>query len=181
MSSKTIDTDLLLEYGINTYGRVIYAVGEVNEALYTRILYGIEILTALDIGPINILLSSTGGDVDYGLAIYDLIRASSNPIDICVNGPCLSAATLILCAARKRSATQSSSFLIHHGSTSADSDAEKKHDEKVHRYWVNCVAERVNVQKSTVYDWHRVEKWFTAQEALKVNLIDQIGEPHENK
>ena len=174
MSRADIDASLLFGHGINREARRFRMTGAVDQEMFEKIFDSLELLNSDSDAPITMIFSSPGGDVDYGLAIYDLIRLSNAPVDVLVNGICHSSATLILCAGCERVATASSTFLVHHGDTSSSNEAEKKHDERVHRYWVNIIAARMNVLKSTVYAYHSKDTWFMAGDALKVGLIDRI-------
>lgn len=124
--------------------------------------------------PITVNFSTYGGDVYYALAIYDLIKASRRPVDIVANGPLMSAGTLIIQAARRRLATSGAYLLVHFGSESSDSQAQLKHWRELEKKWLSLFSERTEIGIRTVKKWHAGETYFSAEEALKVGLIDEV-------
>ena len=64
----------------------------------------------------NITIDSYGGSLDAAFRIYDLLRGDpDNKVTCSVRGNCISATTVILCAAplEMRSATKNSTLMIH--------------------------------------------------------------------
>jgi len=62
---------------------------------------------------LNLLISSPGGNVDPGIAIYNFLRGL--PIEVITHnyGSCDSIAALVFCAGRERYTVANSRFLIH--------------------------------------------------------------------
>lgn len=62
---------------------------------------------------LNLLISSPGGDVDPGIAIYNFLKGL--PIEVTIHnyGSCDSIAALIFCAGKSRYTVNNSRFLIH--------------------------------------------------------------------
>lgn len=62
---------------------------------------------------LNLLISSPGGNVDSGIAIYNFLRGL--PIEVVTHnyGSCDSIAALVFCAGKKRYTVSNSRFLIH--------------------------------------------------------------------
>lgn len=62
---------------------------------------------------LNFLISSPGGDVNSGIAIYNFLKGL--PIKVITHnyGSCDSIATLVFCAGKKRYTVANSRFLIH--------------------------------------------------------------------
>ena len=125
---------------------------------------------------IDILYSSQGGDVEYALAIFDLIEAARKlkPVNIIVNGPCLSSATLILQAATHRRATRHSQFLVHYGEMRSDSESETKNNVATHKMWCELFAKRTKMSVAKSKKLHAGESYMTAQQALEHGLIDEV-------
>jgi ATP-dependent protease ClpP protease subunit len=179
----SFDQGLLLEHGIDNVHHQLFLVGPVDDDMYQRTALGLQYLNTIGEGPlsgpaIRVILSTTGGDVSSAFAIYDLFKANSRPVDILVNGPCMSSGTLILQAARDRAATPHSSFLIHYGSRSADSHSEAEYDRRMHEKWVDLMADRA-APRTSRHDMdllHRGETYLTAPEALMHGIIDRIVE-----
>lgn len=124
--------------------------------------------------PIRIVFTTYGGEVYYALAISDLIGSSKRPVDIVVNGPCMSAGVLILQAARKRYASPGSQFLVHFGSEASDSASEQQHYRYLDKICYQRFHERTGVSIRTIKRWHSGETYFTAEEALKNKIIDKV-------
>lgn len=148
--------------------------GEVDRDKYVEWVRALYLLSKSPAERLTILFATEGGDVDYSLAIYDLIKRTAKPVDIIVNGPCQSAGTLILQAAARRLSTPNSQFLVHFGSLSADSESETKHNLAVHEKWCRTFAERtgMTIQKSKKI--HAVETYLSAEQALKLGMLDEV-------
>lgn len=100
--------------------------------------------------PIEIFLSTFGGDLYSAFGIYDLLRVSPVPIHVYVFGQCMSAGTVIMQGAEKRFVSKSSRLMIHYGSTTDEGTSNpvrvdevwKEHreimDEMVEIYMTRC-------------------------------------------
>jgi ATP-dependent protease ClpP protease subunit len=86
---------------------MIYLVGEVTPDMYLSMVKKLDKKT----GKVTVTLSSEGGDLMAGLAIYDRLR--SRDCTIIATGENSSAATIILQAAKIRKATPNTHFLFH--------------------------------------------------------------------
>ena len=80
----------------------------------------VHLLHALNLLPvkerpkqIKFVLNSGGGDLHSALPLYDAICTSKIPVWIHATGICCSAATLLLCAAKKRTASATTRFMLH--------------------------------------------------------------------
>lgn len=67
--------------------------------------------------PIEIFLSTFGGDLYTCFGIYDQLCVSPVPIHVYVFGPCMSAGTIIMQGAEKRFVSRNSRLMLHYGST----------------------------------------------------------------
>jgi ATP-dependent Clp protease, protease subunit len=125
---------------------------------------------------LTILFNSDGGDVYYGYAIYDLVRAvaAQRPIDIIANGQCDSSATLILQAATRRLATANTYMLIHFGQETSESAEETAHNAESNKRWYRLFHERTGLSLRMVKKLHDGETYFTTERALKFNIIDEV-------
>lgn len=191
--------DHLFEYGVDIDNRTIY----LGSADYTeedetgvdfhmaeRFIKAIHLLeTAGASGekPINIILATPGGDVYYGMAIYDAITACKNHVTITVYGQACSMGSYILQAADHRVLAQHSVVMFHAGSEGFGSN----HPEIVKR-WLNYnekMGHRLdNILMARIREKHPEfkEKKFkemnffdtilSAQEAIDLGLADAILE-----
>lgn len=130
-------------------------------------------------GPIALLVSSDGGSVDVGTAMYELIRTSQNQVVTIGVGCVASMAVLVLLAGDHRVLTEGSSLLLHDGTIRMNASLVKARDVmaenlRQHDWYIQQVALRT---KQDPKFWTRIcskESFFTAEEALKLNLVDEI-------
>lgn len=150
--------------------RTAFIAGEVNEIMHRQFA---DFLLGLGNDPVDIFFSTTGGDVNSALGIYDLIRQHGS-VKMIVNGECSSAGTFILQAAAIRTSTESSQFLVHYGTEETSDRATLKHNRKVEKYWFEIIAKRTGASMRRVRRWHSGETYFNASEAVAAGLIDGI-------
>lgn len=103
-----------LESGVDAIGRTIYLFGPIAEDRAARTAAALGVL-ALGEGPTRIVLSSPGGDVDAGMAIYDAIRLHPHPVIVDVIGQAQSAAVLVLQAGSLRRLSPEARVMVHEG------------------------------------------------------------------
>ena len=66
-----------------------------------------------DILDVRLSIASPGGDLHCAFALYDQIKASPKPVDVVAMGLCMSAAVMVLQAARRRVARPHTVFMVH--------------------------------------------------------------------
>lgn len=103
---KPLQTQLLEREIIDLGGTV-----DKEMAAYVRI--AMAYLTTVDSPNIEIRITSNGGDVEYGLDIYDMIRLYPSQVTGTVFASADSIASIILQACEVRRCTQHSTILIH--------------------------------------------------------------------
>lgn len=131
---------------------------------------------------INLYLSTYGGDVNYGLAFYDLLKNNSIPVHAICNGPVMSAGILMLCGCSERNAYKNVMFLIHSLATTCMSgklDAIKERHEyldKLQEKIIDVIVSNTFISKEKLIEnvKYKEDWFFNTQEALKYNLIDNI-------
>jgi ATP-dependent protease ClpP protease subunit len=164
-----------------------YLIGEINESSTKELLKSIDdIAGKKEIPKMELIVSSEGGKVPYAIAIYDHIIASQIPIDTIVEGPCMSAAVLVLQAGKRRISRPHSTFMIHptlfviSPRESHDTAIEiVKQGTKYQDLLISLIARRVGISPSNFKKEFNPIKYFTAQEARqfgKHGLIDAIEE-----
>lgn len=150
--------------------------GEVNEemscALYTGLLQA-----AAEKEPVAILLHSYGGDVYAALAMFDMIRAFPGHTTTIAVGPCMSAGALLLQAGKCRAASPNAHIMVHYGSEVSESHASAQQNKRLTQRLKDIMHERSKVSKQTVNGWFKVDRYFSADEALKAGIIDAIEQP----
>ena len=96
--------------------RIIFLTGEINDQLASLIISQILYLQAINQQErINIYINSPGGEVNAGLAIYDVIKACPCPISTIGIGLCASMGALLLSSGTKglRFAYENCEIMIH--------------------------------------------------------------------
>lgn len=178
--SKKINYDVLFDYGVDAVTRRLFLNDGVDEHMYNKMLTGLAFLNASRPDePITIVLNTLGGDINIALAMYDQIKMNPTPVNILVNGHCMSAGVLILQAAMERAATPSSHFMIHYGSQWNDGDwtkVERAVDfyKEVRNLHERILLERANVNKKQMSKWMDQDLFFDANKALELGFIDRI-------
>lgn len=137
---------------------------------------------------ITINISSPGGNVTEGLAMYDMLEAYEGNVTTLGFGLVASIASVVLLAGKRVEMTPNSFFMIHNPWTLAMGDSEElransdllaKMEKKLQDIYVSRL-QRVgkaegNVQLK-VKRMMDAETWLTAQEALDMGFIDEIRE-----
>jgi ATP-dependent Clp protease, protease subunit len=161
--------------------RRIYMFDEICDASVCEM---IKILDVLELQnpkkPIEILLSTPGGDVYSGLALYDRIRYSK--CKICIVGTSLVASmgVLILLAGTERYMTKTARLMTHQISTTMQgklTDVKIDYDElkKVDKLCNTIVAERTGQSiKKVENEIKGGDKYISVEEALKTGYIHKI-------
>jgi ATP-dependent Clp protease protease subunit len=112
--------DAWLSHGIDLENRVLELTGVVAEPMLSFLLRGLIRLNTINHNPITIYLSSAGGNIFDGLAIYDLIRASPSEIIIYASGKICSMGIILLVAGDHRFAGPNTRFMMHEASHSTE-------------------------------------------------------------
>ncbi len=174
-----------LQLGLLKKG-IIDLHGDVNGKMLHYVRECMMRLALKDNPPISIKITSSGGDVWFGLLIYDLFRSYPGKKTGTVIVFARSMAAIILQACDKREATQNSCILVHNihvskGEISLDEfdsvkqmkkikDEIRKDQEKVHL----ILEKRTNKSRKTIMALCKKAYDLSAQEALDVGLIDKI-------
>lgn len=175
--------DLFFDHGVELATKCIY-IGygmsdefDLDQKVTADVLKGLRILSSIrPEEPISILINNQGGETQHGLAIYDAIRSLSSPVHITVYGHCYSIGAWILQAGDVRKMSKHSSLMIHHGSGDK-TQFDKEMDEKC----VDILLDRIR-EKQPEYSRKQLDKlllkdtYLWPEEALKLGLIDEIGE-----
>lgn len=129
--------------------------------------------------PITLLISSPGGSVAAGLALIDVMRGLSCPVNTVAAGTAASMAAVILAAGSHRSAYPHAYVLIHQlmgGSEGQQTDIEiaAQHTAELRCVLDGLLAEHSNVSAEEVHAMTERDCWCTAERALELGLIDEI-------
>ena len=182
----TDELDAALDYGVDIKGRRIFLHGDVEEKTIGMAIRGMYLLADLDIkSPIELFITSYGGEVDESFALHDVTRTIKVPVHTVALGKCQSAAPLLVACGQKgeRYASENCEFMVHDASMEIESEFSPAQLET----YVTAVKARVErmdrlLAKYTKRDyrfWKRMsssklDRYFTADQALEWGLIDTI-------
>lgn len=171
--------------------RIIYLSGEVNEHSIAQAIAGIVVMTNHDPrSPITLMVSTYGGSVDEMFSLYDVIKHVSCPIHTVGLGKIMSAGVLILASGKKgrRMIGQSARVMIHPISLgNTGTIFQMKNDlhesERQQKLMENMLLSETNITRTQLTEIMKsgCDRYFTAQEALKLGIVDAIIKPKENK
>jgi len=137
-------------------------------------------------GPIWVVLNSPGGEVLYGLAIYDCIRMfveKGIEVNVLGVGVVASMATVILQAGAKRFALPHTQFLVHQVSetilfkTEEVSESKERVEEldRINKIAMGIIAKRAGLDLDELLKLSKKKDcWFDPEGVRKLGLIDEI-------
>ena len=133
-----------------------------------------------DFDSIELHLNSPGGDAFAGVAIYNLLKASSKPINVIVDGLAASAASIVAMAGDTISMSTGSMLMIHEAMSSAFGNADDmtKMAEtltSVTGSIADIYVARTGLPKADVLAMQNVETWMTAQEAVDKGFATAVS------
>lgn len=159
-------------------------IGEVTDTKVTKLVEDLNRANAdSTFSDIVITLMSYGGDILFGIGLYDQIKASTKPITIIAQGVCMSIAVTILQAATNRFARANTLFMVHPSISSLE---ERSYPEfisivdqykKNHDLFINLTIGRSGMTKDEFESIYNPRKYLTPLEARhfgRFGLIDQI-------
>ncbi len=131
--------------------------------------------------PIELIVNSFGGSVYDGFAICSVIEKSKTPVHTYVYGYAMSMGLLIAASGHKRFGSKMATFMYHQISTGIWDKIEgiKKELEECLRLeliYDGSLLSKTSIRKSELDDvkTQRKEWYISADEALKLKLIDEI-------
>ena len=164
--------------------RIILLTGEINDNVSSIIVSELLYLDSLNSNDINIYISSPGGSIVSGLAIYDTINMINSKVNTIVIGMAASMAAFILASGTgKRKALPNAEIMIHQPyggmeGVASDIDIQAKRllrtKERINQLLaLHCKKDIQLIEKDTERDYY-----MNAKEALDYNLIDEIIEKY---
>ena len=178
----TID-ELLLE------NRVIFLVGEINQASAARVMMQMLYLENQKKGQdINFYINSPGGSLDDTLAIYDTMRFLTSKVATYCIGRAYSGGAVLLAAGEKtkRYILPHAKVMIHqpYGGVygqAADIKIQAEQIIKAKRQLTEIIARHTGQPVERVQLDAERDKYFNAGEAKEYGLVDEIVIPPEHK
>lgn len=129
--------------------------------------------------PILIYIDSEGGVLDDSFYLSDLIQASVTPVYTIATGICMSAATLILLAGKKRFVFPHSQILIHTGSavlsgTSQQIDEASKNYKRQVDLMKDYILARTKIDIK-LFNKNKSKDWYlTKDELISLGIVDEL-------
>lgn len=129
--------------------------------------------------PIILYVSSTGGEIDAGFEIIDVIKMSKTSVHTVNIGGACSMAFLIMLAGNKRYSFPNAKFLMHDGSNFICNSGAKARDEMEFQCHVEERIKKYVLENSSLSEREYEEKfrkeWYMfADEAKKYGFVDEI-------
>lgn len=172
----------VFERDVDVDRRLVFMMGEINTQRADTVLKALDRIVAINAyAPIGIILCSEGGDWNACMAIYERLRGLACPANITVYGEASSSASIILQAGTHRVLGKHAVIVVHDGvagieGSPKDVEAFAVASRNARLTMYRIYSERTGL--SAEY-WEGVcahDKYFSANEALDVGLIDEILE-----
>lgn len=162
--------------------RTIYVEDEINEECASKFIKQIIELNRRNINePIKVLITSGGGSIIHGLAMYDAMLSSKAEIETYCIGTAYSMAAVIFAAGTRRYILEHSKVMLHEplvsqgaggNASSVKSMSDTLQETKNQLNAILCKhtkRTKKQMDKATAYD-----HYFTAKEAIEFGLADEI-------
>ena len=166
---------ILAEHGVDLVNNTIYLNGDVDGELYDFLMQGLAMINLggnKEMEKTTIVLSTYGGDVYFGLAMYDAIKVFAGQTKIICSGPVMSAGTIILQAADERVMMENSHLLVHYGmEVNGDTNTKIQH-EMLQKRMKAVLIDKCSAKPATIKKWFTKESYFDTKRAIEVGLVD---------
>ena len=161
--------------------REIFIDKEIDENLAISIIKQIKCLSSESNDPINLIISSPGGDVDYGFAIIDEIEKCKFDVNALAVGRVASMAALIFAACKKRMMNKHSRILIHNPYLSSGAKGtlenvkqQAEHLNSIQDLQAEILAKACNQPKEKIMEICDKDQFMSATEAYEIGLCNHI-------
>jgi ATP-dependent Clp protease protease subunit len=169
--------------------RIIYLSGDIATTSAEHVVSRLLVLDSLDHrAEIKLYISSFGGSVYAGLAIYDAMQLVEAPVSTFCIGPAFSMAAWLLAAGEpgRRCATPNSRIMLHQASagfvgSTTDIKIAAENVLKNQSLMVEILARHTGRPGEELTRMIERDVWMTPEEALQFGLIDAMSSPCERK
>lgn len=136
-------------------------------------------LTSVNTNSIDLHLSSPGGDVFDGVAIYNSLKQHPAHVKVSIDGLAASAASFIAQAGDEITIARNASVMIHdaHGATMGNAADHMYMYELLNRQSDNIADVYAQKAGGTAEEWRarmKEETWYIGQEAVDAGLVDSV-------
>ncbi|MGB2826408.1 MAG: ATP-dependent Clp protease proteolytic subunit [Thermoplasmata archaeon] len=170
-------------HGVDVQNRRLF-LGDIDHESIDAAIKGMYLMeTNSNTEPIELFISSYGGEVYDAIALYDIIGTVKCPVHTFAYGKCMSAAPLLLACGEPghRWVAQHTFFMHHDGSNQIEGKTtslkvEMAHLEKLDKLWTQLLVQYSN---KTFKWWDDRSKrsgdfFFSADEAIEWGIADAI-------
>ena len=155
----------------------IYMYGTIDTAMSSQVVEALSAKT----GDLKIRLNSVGGEVFAAMSIYNLLKEYKGKVEVVVDGLCASAATIILCAADKVTASKASLLFFHLPSrlfvdfyNEADLAKEQESLAKMREVITDTYKTKSSLSEEDLNNLMLSETWLKAEQAQRLGFVDEV-------
>lgn len=169
--------------------RTLTLFDEVTPKSAQELIRGLLLLEADDPKKeITLFINSPGGEINSGMAVYDMIRFIKPKVRIVATGLCASIGTIILLAADKkqRLSTPQAQFLIHQplisglGGRTSDIEITANEITKTRHKLFSLLSKETGQKIEKIQTDADRDYWMTAEEAVTYGLVSKIIDTRED-
>lgn len=159
--------------------RIIRVIGDIDEDSFKEFSEELSQLEGESNKPITLELCSGGGDAYAALAFHGRMIESACSMTVIVYGQASSAAVLILASGDARFMEAAAWVMVHEDSgkqvgTVVELEREAAHSRRMEVQWAHLLEVHTGTPASKWSELHKATTYLTAQECLKLGLIDKI-------
>ena len=162
--------------------RILFLGTDINRDSANIIISQLMYLNSIDNDDIKLYINSPGGSVPDGLAMLDVMNFCDADISTYCIGMCASMGAVLLSSGEKgkRYSLPHSEVMIHQPSTgigrikAMDLQVEYEQMEKCKNTLYNILAENTGRNFDEIAELCKLDKWYTANEAVEFGLIDEV-------
>jgi ATP-dependent Clp endopeptidase proteolytic subunit ClpP len=185
VEKKNLDLEnrILLRREAIVQSRTLVFSGEVEQEEVNDAVEYLRDLRAASLDPITVVLNSPGGDVFFGLLLFDILqemRADGIEVTVKVKGLAASMGSVLAQAGDIRIASRNSWYMIHEPASfilgkAGDIKREAKLLEELHKQLCAIIAERSTLSAAEVARRSRDKDWWLpAPDAWRLGFFDEV-------
>ena len=145
-----------------------------------------DALAKVDTPNLTVRINSSGGIVNEGLAIYNLLSEFKGHLRTIVDGWACSAASFIFMAGEERICPESSLLMIHNAWSSIQGDFNDMRKaaedlEKINQPSVNIYVSKTGLSEEKIKEMMDQETWLTSKEAYDLGFATAIKRDEEKQ
>lgn len=139
-----------------------------------------------DVNTINVHISSYGGEVKEGLAIYNALKNHKAKVRTFCDGFACSIASVIFMAGDERIMSKSSLLMIHNAWSFVSGNANELRKQaedldKITQASINAYMEYINISEEELKDLLDAESWLTYDECLDMGFATSVTSESSNE